>query len=283
MKIAANVKTTQMALWFALCLVACSDQNPAAVATVNGKAISQSEFDAYLKYRNVSSGDASKRKAALDEYVRREGLASAIESAGLLDSEALRVEINEHRKELLISRYFEQYLRDKVTDQAVLNYYNGNPAQFEEERVHVAHILLRTQRDMDDSERNVKLTTAQEVYSKLMAGGDFTVLAADYSEDKVSGKKGGDLGWLKRGAISQVFSEKVFGLEEGVITEPFETPFGFHVVKLIEPPQTIRKAFETVKGDIRYQLRNQAKQAELARLIGNVEIEGVEIAGAGEQ
>ena len=84
---------------------------------------------------------------------------------------------------------------------------------------------------------------------------------------------GGDFGWLKRGAISKVFSDKVFALAEGVTTEPFESPFGFHVVVLLEPPRKIRKTFESVKGDIRYQLGNRAKDAELERLLETVEIE----------
>jgi len=267
-----TARRSAAALLCALAMLACgSDEG--VVARVDGRAITQAEFEAYLAYRNVPATDAARRDAALDKYLEREALAAVIERQGVLDEQRVAVELNEYRKEMLISRYFDAFLSERVTDQAVLNYYNANPQQFEEERVHAAHILLRTRRDMDDSERKVQLTTTQEVYSRLTAGADFAEVAESYSEDKVSGKKGGDLGWLKRGAISEVFSEKVFSMDEGDLSEPFETPFGFHVVLILEKPRTIKKAFESVKGDIRYQLRNQAKDAELERLLEGMQLE----------
>ena len=57
------------------------------------------------------------------------------------------------------------------------------------------------------------------------------------------------------------------------MSEPFETPFGFHVVKLIDGPKVVKRPFDAVAGDIRYQLRNKAKQAEIERLKGKVVIE----------
>ena len=253
--------------------VSCGSDSDGQVASVNGRGISTAEFDAYLAYRNLPDNDQKKRRNALEEYTRREGIADAIEASGLLDADAIAVELREYRKEMLLSRYFDEFLRENVTDQAVLNYYNSNPEEFGEERTRVAHILLRTRPDMDDSERLVKLTTAREVYSKLVAGEDFAALAKDYSEDQVSGKKGGELGWLKRGAVSEVFSQKVFSLEESELSEPFETPFGFHIVRILEPAQTTRRPFEAAKGDIRYQLRQRAKRAELDRLSQDIVIQ----------
>jgi peptidyl-prolyl cis-trans isomerase C len=60
-------------------------------------------------------------------------------------------------------------------------------------------------------------------------------------------------------------------MEPNQISEPFETAFGFHVVKLLEGPVVVKKPFEAVSGDIRYRLRNQAKDAELKRLLGKRE------------
>ena len=125
---------------------------------------------------------------------------------------------------------------------------------------------------MSEPERKAKLTTAQEAYSKIRAGKDFAQIAKDYSEDKVSAKKGGDLGWLKEGSIDPRFSKTLFELEPGSVSEPFETPFGFHIVKLIEGPKVVKRSFETVAGDIRYQLRAKAKNAEIERLMGKVKV-----------
>ena len=85
--------------------------------------------------------------------------------------------------------------------------------------------------------------------------------------------KGGDLGWIKEGSIDEKFSKTVLALKEGDVSEPFETPFGFHVVTLIEAPQVVKQPLKAVAGDIRYQLRNQAKKAEMDRLLAEVKIE----------
>jgi parvulin-like peptidyl-prolyl isomerase len=126
---------------------------------------------------------------------------------------------------------------------------------------------------MDETERTAILTTAHEAYSKLQSGEDFGSVAQKYSQDTVSAKKGGDLGWVNQGAVAAEFSEKAFNTPVGEITEPFLTAFGFHILKVIEAPQVVKKPFEAVQGDIRYQLRSEAKKAEEARLLNSIKIE----------
>jgi peptidyl-prolyl cis-trans isomerase C len=260
----------------ALGLTGCGngdDEQPPQLAVVNDKPITKAEFAAYLKFKRAPAGDEKRRKMLFDQYLERETLASAIEKAQLLDQELIAAELNEFRKEMLISRYFEKFLKDKVTEQAVQNYYNTHAADYEQRMAHGAHILIRMNKAMSETERKVKLTTAQEAYSKIRAGQDFGDIAKDYSEDKVSAKKGGDLGWLKEGSIDARFSKTLFALEPGAVSEPFETPFGFHVVKLIEGPKVVKRPLSAVAGDIRYQLRAKAKKAELERLVAEVKIE----------
>ncbi len=250
-------------------LFACSNDD---IATVNGKGISKTEFDAYLKFKRLPVNDDKRRNTILEKYVEREAMASMIEKTTVLDFNLIKAEQEEFRKEMLISRYFEQFLRNKVSEQAVQNYYTSHEKDYEQTKAHVAHILFRTNVKMGDTEKKAKLTTAQEAYSKLQTGSDFAEIAKAYSEDKISGKKGGDLGWLKKGAIDSKFSEKAFVLKKNAMTEPFETVFGYHIVKLLDGPAVVKRAFETVKGDIRYQLRNQAKDTELKRMLNESKI-----------
>lgn len=255
-----------------ICLSACGESGE-KLAEVGDKTTTKQQFDSYLEFKRISTQDETRREKVLDEYLEREALAGVIEKEDLLDADLVAAELNEFRKEMIISRYFESFLKDKVTDTAVQNYYNTHAADYEESKVHAAHILIRTNSKMTETERKVKLTTAQEAYSKIMAGQDFEEIAKNYSEDTVSAKKGGDLGWLKQGSIDARFSKKLFEMEPGEISEPFETSFGFHIVKVLEGAKTVKRPFEAVSGDIRYQLRNEAKQAEMERLMGMVEIE----------
>jgi peptidyl-prolyl cis-trans isomerase C len=243
------------------------------LAVVGGKAITGTEFDAYLKFKRLNAQDDKRRHALLDQYLDRAALAAAIEKTDAMDPALIKTELEEFRKEMLISRYFEKYLKDKVGEDAVQNYYNTHAADYEETQVHVAHILIRTNPKMSETERKAKLTAAQEAYSKIRGGADFAKIAEQFSEDKVSAKNGGDLSWVKQGGIDANFSRIAFELKAGDVSEPFETPFGYHVIKVLEAPRTVKRSFETVAGEIRYRLKNEAKKAELDRLKGLVKIE----------
>lgn len=258
---------------FIFFLSACGkgDKNP-TLAKVNGTAITKEQFDAFLKFKHMADQNDKNHSALLSQYIDREALTSVIEKDDLIDKTLTQAELNEFKKEMVISRYFENYLNNTVTEQSVQNYYNTHAGDYEEKKSHVAHILIRTNKKMSEPERQAKLTTAQEAYSKIKSGKPFGDIAKDYSEDKVSSPKGGDLGWLKQGSISPKFSDIVLSMKPGDVSEPFETPFGFHVVTLIEEPKVIKKTFESVAGNIRYQLRNDAKKAEMERLMSKASI-----------
>ena len=252
-------------------LTGCGDGN--AVATVDGRDITENEFKAYLKFKRIPEQDQARVDRALDEYIQRAALAAAIEESAALDADLIQAELEEFRRQMLIGRYFENHLKESVDDDAVRNYYTSNADEYQSERMHAAHILFRVNPQMAESERQAKLTSAHEAYSQLQKGEDFAEVAKNYSEDTVSAEKGGDLGWLAKGAVDPQFSEVLFGLEPGEASEPFLTPFGFHIVKAIEGPQVVKRPVEAVEGDIRYQLRNEAKVSETERLLNSIKID----------
>lgn len=189
--------------------------NETSLAKVDGKSVTQTEFESYLKFKRLDGKDDARRSKLLDQYLERAALAAAIEKTDVLDTALINAELEEFRKQMLISRYFEKYLNDAVSEDAVKNYYSTHGADYEENQVHVAHILIRANAKMSETERKAKLTAAQEACSQIRAGKDFAEIAAQVSQDKVSAKKGGDLGWIKKGAIDAKFSQVVFELETG--------------------------------------------------------------------
>jgi peptidyl-prolyl cis-trans isomerase C len=260
-------------------LTGCSDTKAPAteandvLAEVNGKVIHEKTFAAYLDHKRIAKDDQKAVERALNVYLEREGLAEVILQQKTLDSEKIQVEVNEFKKQMLTSRYFEQYLRDKVNEAAIRNFYASNPERFQSRKVHVAHVLIRTNPKMSQQERQALLTKAQEAYSKAVSSQDFELLAKQYSEDLMSAKKGGDLGWITEGSIDPAFTKAAFGIKAGDISQPVTTPFGFHIIKVLEAAQIVKQPFESVKGDIRFELRQQAKQAEMKRLMSLVSID----------
>ena len=69
------------------------------LANVNGRSISQGEFQAYLSFKNISEQHSGRVKSALESYLKREAVASAIEQGDYLDTSKTQVEINEFKKQ----------------------------------------------------------------------------------------------------------------------------------------------------------------------------------------
>ena len=265
---------TQLAVMavFSSLLLAC-DKNQNIIANIDDKKISQSSFDAFLALKNVNKKDTKQVEAYLSQYLEREAMAAAVEKSNFLSAEKVDAELNEFKKEMLISRYFEQYLKEQVSDTAIRNYYAANSEKFESKRARVAHILIRTNKNMTELERKAKFTRAHEAYSKLKSGEDFSIVVDEFSEDTISAKKDGELGWINEGAIDPIFSKTAFSqLKVGEISEPFQSAFGFHIVKLLASPAIIKKPLEKVKGDIRFQLRKKVKNEEIERLMNSVKV-----------
>ncbi len=251
-------------------LNACSNEE--MVGEVNGRDITRADFKRYLAHKNIPEKDTKRVELILKDYMQREAYASSIENAEGFDSEMIEAEVNEFKKQLLISRYFDSHLNNVVSEEAIQNYYNTHADEFQREKIKVAHILIRTHKNMSEAEQQSALTRAQEVYSRVTSNLAFSEVASEHSEDTISAKQGGDLGWISKGSIDPIFSAKVFATKAGEITEPFRSAFGFHIVKVLEEPNIIKTPFEKVKGDIRYSLRQQAKQAEMDRILSASEI-----------
>ncbi|RME91180.1 MAG: hypothetical protein D6770_00970 [Anaerolineae bacterium] len=90
-----------------------------------------------------------------------------------------------------------------------------------QEQVWARHILLPDE------------TTARLVYESLMDGEDWTKLAAELSDDKATAEKGGDLGWHTRDYFVKEFADAAFSLEVGEISQPVQTPYGYHIIQVL--------------------------------------------------
>ncbi len=95
--------------------------------------------------------------------------------------------------------------------------------------VHAAHILKLT-RDLSNDEKESKKAAIDSIYNVLKAGGDFTETARKESEDG-SKSRGGDLGWFGAGRMVPEFEKVAFELKDGEVSAPFESRFGYHIIK----------------------------------------------------
>lgn len=254
-----------------LLLTACGDTD--YVAKVDDITIDKTQFEHYLNSKGVAAGSLSAQQELLKDYASSIALEKRIEKQGELDIARINMAVENYRRNQIINEYFQQVIDSKVTEKAVENYFHNNAEKFEDVRVQVAHILKRTNRGMTEEEIDQARMAIHEVYNQLETGEPFESLAQSASDDSISGKRGGDLGWLKKGAISPVFSKVAFELEGGKYSAPIETEYGFHILKVLTPAKVVKKSLKDVRGEIRHTLKANAKRAELDRLLNDADIE----------
>ncbi|WP_022947513.1 peptidylprolyl isomerase [Methylohalobius crimeensis] len=96
---------------------------------------------------------------------------------------------------------------------------------------HVRHILVKTNEIIDDEEARRRLKLLAE---RIRKGENFSALAQAYSEDTGSAAKGGELGWITPDAVVPPFAAAMNELEEGELSDPVQTPFGWHLIQVLE-------------------------------------------------
>lgn len=106
----------------------------------------------------------------------------------------------------------------------------GASALLQVQQTHARHILIKVTEITSESEAKQKITL---VHQRLKAGEDFAALAKLYSQDG-SAQKGGDLGWLYPGDTVQPFEQAMNALKIGEISGPVQSPFGFHIIQVLE-------------------------------------------------
>lgn len=103
------------------------------------------------------------------------------------------------------------------------------------ERRNVRHILINednfSDADEADSARIEEL--AQEIYQRLVDGEDFAQLALEFSQD-TSAEDGGEIGFVEKKDVVKEFGDVAFDIEPGVVAEPVESQYGWHVLEVLE-------------------------------------------------
>jgi peptidyl-prolyl cis-trans isomerase SurA len=141
--------------------------------------------------------------------------------------------------------------------------------------VSVAHIMIaNTQKDTT----LVAKDRIQELYRLLLQGEDFGELAKQFSDDKSSSMRGGELKPFKSGQInSEIFETTAFELSpSNPISKPIQTQFGWHILKYINknPIQSFEKLQPELKNKVRKDSRSQLVKAKmLERLLAEYQIE----------
>ena len=134
------------------------------------------------------------------------------------------------------------------------------------QQIRARHILIRTGENTSDAEVKARMEALRE---RIVNGEDFANLARANSEDKVSAANGGDLGWITPGGSIPQFEEMLNRLPPGQLSQPFQTPFGWHLLEVQERRDmdgTDQMRLQKAKEAIRQRKAEEATELYLRRL-----------------
>lgn len=172
----------------------------------------------------------------------------------------LQYKIENSRNQVMWEEAVLRLPSEPVSEEELREFYNSRFVGLEPEIEHNAsHILV-------DSEAEAEAAAAE-----LRVGADFADLAREMSIGP-SAPNGGELGWFGEGVMVADFEDAVRTLEVGEVSDPVETEFGWHVIKLndkraLEPPK-----FEDVRLDILAELEQLRIREEVADLVSEAEV-----------
>ncbi len=231
------------------------------VATVNGTEIT-------LGHMIALRAGLPEQFAQLPPEVLYQGILDQIVQQTLLQqnmtaemSQAGQLTLENERRAISASEEIARVTGSALTDAALRaafdeRYLNGP----EETEYKAAHILVETQEE------------AEALIAELKDGADFTELAKEHSTGP-SGPGGGDLGWFSDGMMVEPFQEAVGTLEAGGVSDPVQTQFGWHVIRLAETRIKERPEMEDVRLELEEELRQAAMTAHLEQLQAGAKID----------
>lgn len=282
---------------------------PSAIATVNGRAISIAEFDQALAatvrsryyHRAPPEGEmAAVRRDVADALIelslasaeaRRRGI---VADAAAIDRDLGRIESRfkampgwaEHREaqvarwradleERSLAEALEKQVRDGVSPDAaaVRRFYDDNPALFTEpEKVRVGVILLKVDPSAGKAARDKAREEAVAIRARLAKGADFAELARIHSADD-SASKGGDLGYVHRGALPEPVQAVVDKLDGGRMSDPIDVLEGIAIIRVSDRKPAELRPYDAVSPRARELLRRKASDEAWKALVAKLRSE----------
>ncbi len=185
----------------------------------NQRRINEIEFEELLERQNINLADF--RKTYKRQIMRNRVITRETSSKINIDDELLKAEYEK-------SESGETLLRAR-------------------------HILVLVSKNAADDKVSQALKKITDLRKRVLEGESFEKIADLYSEDPSAKTNRGDLGFFKKNEMVKEFAEAAFTLEKGKVSEPVRSPFGFHLIEVLDSKKEMKESFEAVKNKLKQQ------------------------------
>ncbi|MEL6479276.1 MAG: peptidylprolyl isomerase [Pseudomonadota bacterium] len=208
--------------------------------------------------------------ALSDQFATQTLLAEAARAAGVGNRNDVMMRLKTQEQALLAETYLRQEILKRVTEDRVRETYDQQYSGAEpQEEVRAGHILVETEEE------------AKSIKAEIDGGATFAEMAAKHGTDGTA-QNGGDLGWFVKTDMVPEFAEAAFAMEAGTISDPVQSPFGWHLIKLDERRPRAAPPLEQVYPEIQGQLIQQAEREVIEGILADRDVTRPEIGVPGD-
>jgi len=237
-----------------------------SVAAVNGKKISQQQYQNHLKQLQARNPQGKQqpvnRQIILDELINREILLQQAKKQKLHKDKKVAAVLEQQKNNILIQALLAKSPAAKpVKDKVLKAFYDKEIAGADPKEYKARQIQVKDE------------ARAKELIKKLNDGADFEEVAKEESIGS-SAKEGGDLGWFASEAMPPSFGKAIKKQKQGTHSQkPVKTQFGYHIIKLEETRKRQLKKFADVKEQIQQLIQSQRLKEYVIKLRNKAKIE----------
>jgi parvulin-like peptidyl-prolyl isomerase len=222
-----NIWLSLMAVSFVMLTMSHAEAQD-VVAVVGTKQITSKELNE--KYDEVvkQTLNPPSKEIFLEDLIRYEmGVQEALKK-GLNDDPIVKERVRQEYYKGLIERELGKKIADiKVTDKEMQAYYKDNP------EIRTSHILIEFRPDATDEQKKAARARAGEIYEEVKKSKrPFEELVALYTDDVLSKRTGGDVGWQSSVTLVPQYYKTVLGMKVGEVKGLIETQYGYHIIKV---------------------------------------------------
>ena len=234
------------------------------VATVGGEDITEADlaFAAEDLQDNLAQVPPQERRAFLvSVLIDMKIMAKAARDAEMDQTELFQRRVQYMEDSALRRSFFAEKIANGINEATLQAAYEKFVADFEPvEEVRARHILVETEEE------------AKQVEADLAGGKPFEMVAMEKTIDPSGKQTGGDLGFFSKGMMVPEFEAVAFTLEPGAVSEPVQSQFGWHIIKLEEKRMTTPPPIDQLASQLGQQAMYDAYDAAISGLRSSTEI-----------
>lgn len=241
-----------------------TEESP-VLAIVNGKPISQSEFD--YRWSELSDSGRARyerqggKKKFLDDLISREILLQEARKQGIDQSLALRERLQHLKEQLILDELMKDAASQPVhiSDAELDAYYQSHDDMLLAARqIRGAQIVM------------ANVFQAKDLKYQISQGSSFSKLAQRYSLDEKTKADGGEFNFSKKGMLDPSIEHLLLTLKPGVVSDPVETSAGFHIVKVVSRDPDEAKRIEAVRQQLKRELYAEKRRKQVEDVLAKL-------------